>query len=67
MGKYIVYRLDEAGRISGAEWIEAGHDLEALSRARRLAAPADSGTGGECEVWQLSRRIARVPVWSARA
>jgi len=56
MGQYIVYRLDGVGKIRGAEWIEAFSDHDALTRARRLA------EDGGCEVWQLERRVGRVPL-----
>lgn len=54
MGKYIVYRLDGLGRIRSAEWLDALNDHYALKGARAIAGP------GECEVWQLSRKIGRV-------
>jgi hypothetical protein len=55
MGKYIVYRLDGAGKIRNAAWVDALSDLFALEAARALA-----GLGGS-EVWQLDRRVGRVP------
>ena len=54
MGKYIVYRLDGAGRIRGAEWMDALNDRFALEGARTM-----TGAHG-CEVWQLDRCVGRV-------
>jgi hypothetical protein len=51
---YIVYILDGVGRISGAEWIAARDDEDAMAQARRLA------RSGRCELWQRTRRIARL-------
>ena len=54
MPNYIVYRLNETGRIRGAEWIGAVDDEDALLLARALL------PGVSCEVWQRDRRIGRV-------
>ena len=54
MAKYIVYRLNEAGKIRHSEWIDASTDEEALEEARALALP------GACEVWQRDRLVGRV-------
>ena len=51
---YIVYVLDGAGKIRGAEWIAAVSDEHALAQARAL------GSATECELWQRDRRIGRV-------
>jgi len=51
---YIVYILDGVGRITGAEWIAASDDEEAMAHARRLSCSV------RCELWQRSRRIARL-------
>ena len=51
---YIVYILDCAGKIRGAEWIAACDDADALAQARSLA------RSGGCELWQRARRIARL-------
>ena len=50
---YIVYILDGAGRIQGAEWIAATDDADALAQALRVAA------GSRCELWQRTRRVAQ--------
>ena len=54
MVSYRLYRLDEAGKISSAEWIEATDDEDA-ARAARLRSK-----GGTCEIWQRNRLIARI-------
>lgn len=50
---YRLYRLDGAGRISGAEWIEAAHDDDARSKAR-----AHCG-GDTYELWERYRLVER--------
>ena len=54
MGKYIVYRLNEVGKIRHSEWIDADSDEQALAAARALK----SSNG--CEVWQRDRLVGRV-------
>ena len=54
LGAYRLYRLDGAGKITSAEWIEAADDADAARQARRRA------DGGSCEVWDRNRLIARV-------
>lgn len=48
---YRLYRLDGAGRISGAEWIEAIDDAEAKSKARSRP--------GRFELWERYRLLER--------
>jgi hypothetical protein len=48
---YRLYRLDGAGKITTADWIEAEADDEAL----RLA----SETSGNFELWQRDRLIGK--------
>lgn len=51
MPTYRLYRLDGAGRISGAEWIDAADDGEARRKAR---------TGqGRFELWERYRLVER--------
>jgi hypothetical protein len=50
---YRLYRLDGAGKIASAEWIEADADDEALSEARSRA---DSSS---FELWDKSRLVER--------
>lgn len=51
---YRLYRLDGAGRISGAEWLEAADDDEARSRART------EFSSGRYELWERYRLIERI-------
>jgi len=51
---YRLYRLDGAGRISAAEWIEAAGDDEARSIARSNA------QSRRYELWHRSRLVDRV-------
>jgi hypothetical protein len=51
---YIVYILDGAGKIRGAEWIAASGDDDALEQIRSLRLAT------ECELWQRDRRVGRV-------
>jgi hypothetical protein len=51
---YRLYRLDGAGKISSAEWIDAADDKDAAREARLRA------KDGTCELWDRSRLIARI-------
>jgi hypothetical protein len=51
---YRLYRLDGAGKISSAEWLEATDDEDAASKARMRS------LDGTCEVWERNRLIARI-------
>ena len=53
MPNYRLYRLDGAGRISNAEWVEAADDSEARSKA---VAQCRSGA---FELWQRKRLVHR--------
>jgi hypothetical protein len=55
MRDYRLYCLDGAGKITGAEWIEAASDDEAVRLARDLEKPV------ACEVWLRTRFVARIP------
>jgi hypothetical protein len=50
---YRLYRLDGAGRISGAEWIEAVNDEDARSKARSQL------SSGGYELWERYRLVER--------
>jgi hypothetical protein len=50
---YRLYRLDGAGRISNAEWIEAADDEEARSKAQ-------GQSFGRYELWERHRLVERV-------
>jgi hypothetical protein len=53
LATYRLYRLDGAGRISGADWIEAVNDEDARSKAR-----SECGSGGY-ELWERYRLVER--------
>lgn len=53
MPSYRLYRLDGAGRIAGADWLEAATDEEA-----RLKARADHGSS-RFELWDRYRLVER--------
>ena len=55
MREYRLFCLDAAGKITGAEWIGAASDDEAVRIARDLNKPVP------CEVWQRTRFVARIP------
>lgn len=62
MAGYRLYRLDGAGRISAAEWIEAADDAAATAQARALC------NGSTLEIWVGSRCVGRVdPAVDAQA
>lgn len=50
---YRLYRLDGAGKIMNAQWIEAGDDEHARNQAREAAA------GDSFELWERKRLVAR--------
>jgi len=51
---YRLYRLDGAGKITSAEWIEALADADAVSEATTRA------QSGSFELWEKDRLIERV-------
>jgi len=52
---YRLYRLDGAGKIISAEWVEADSDELALAQAHNAVV-----TGGvSFELWQRNRLVAR--------
>lgn len=53
MQNYRLYRLDGAGKITSAEWIEAPDDEAARSEARGRA------TSGSFELWDKNRLVER--------
>ncbi len=55
MASYRIYRLDGAGRISAAEWVEAEDDAAATERAAALV-----DGRGVIEIWARKRLVARV-------
>ena len=54
MAAYRFYCLDGSGRISEAEWIEAGDDQQAMSEAQDLKPDALV-----CEVWLRDRLVGK--------
>lgn len=54
MANYRLYRLDGAGKISSAEWIEAADDEDAERQAR------DANSDGMVELWDRNRLVARI-------
>lgn len=54
MANYRLYRLDGAGKISSAEWIEAADDEDAERQAR------DGNSDGMVELWDRNRLVARI-------
>jgi hypothetical protein len=51
---YRLYRLDGAGKITNAEWIEADEDAAAVEQVRALKRK------GMCELWDRNRLVAVV-------
>ena len=49
-----LYRLDGAGRITTAEWLDAADDEEARAKARSV------GDSARFELWDRSRLVDRV-------
>ena len=54
MPSYRLYRLDGAGKITTAEWIDAAHDDDALVEARSHAGD------GQFELWERNRLVAKI-------
>ena len=54
MAEYRHYRLDGAGGINRAEWLEAESDEDAVRKVRELKLPFTS------EIWDRNRLVARV-------
>ena len=54
MPSYRLYRVDGAGNITGAEWIQAADDAEAERLAREQV------TEGMAEVWLRDRLVVRL-------
>jgi hypothetical protein len=52
---YRLYCLDGANKVTSAEWIDADDDKAAIEVAKELM------DGQECEIWQGTRLIARLP------
>jgi hypothetical protein len=52
---YRLYCLDGANKVASAEWIDADDDKAALEAAKEIV------DGQECEIWQGTRLVARLP------
>ena len=48
---YRLYRLDGAGRINNAEWVDAADDEDARSKAHAFC------PSGRFELWERKRRV----------
>jgi len=55
MSHYRLYCLDGTGKISGAEWLEAHGDEDAIRSAKDLKKDVP------CELWDRNRLVARIP------
>ena len=55
MANFRLYRLDGAGKIGTAEWLEAEDENHALELARALNAST------AVEIWNRNKLIGRVP------
>jgi hypothetical protein len=54
LAEYRHYRLDGAGKISTAEWLDAASDEEAVQQVRERKLPFKS------EIWARNRLVARI-------
>lgn len=54
VAKYVVYCLNEAGKIWRREWIDADGDEEAIAAAQEMKLP------NGCEIWDHDRFIGKV-------
>jgi hypothetical protein len=55
VASYRLYCLDQTGRISLADWIEATDDTDAIRQAHQLRRDAR-----KCEVWEDRRLVAHL-------
>ena len=61
LANYRLYRLDGAGKISSAEWLEAADDAAAERQAR------DGKPEGVVELWDRNRLVARIDLNSGQS
>jgi hypothetical protein len=52
---YRLYCLDGVNKVASAEWLDADDDDEAVEVAKSMM------DGHDCELWQGSRLVARIP------
>jgi hypothetical protein len=58
---YRLYRLDGAGKITNAEWVDASSDDDALADSRKRCGP------GSFELWEKNRLVERFrPIGTGR-
>lgn len=60
MSSYRLYGLDGVRKVASAEWIDADDDHAAIEAAKTKF------DGGDCEVWQGRRLVARLDGRSRR-
>ena len=61
LANYRLYRLDSAGKISSAEWLEATDDADAERQAR------DGKPEAVVELWDRNRLVARIDLNSSES
>jgi hypothetical protein len=52
---YRLYGLDPVNKVASGEWFEADDDETAIAAAKEMM------DGVDCELWQGTRRVARIP------
>jgi hypothetical protein len=52
---YRLYCLDGVNKVASGEWIDAEDDETAIEAAKEMM------DGHDCELWQGSRLVARIP------
>jgi hypothetical protein len=52
---YRLYGLDGVNKVASGEWIDAEDDETAIEAAKEMM------DGHDCELWQGSRLVARIP------
>ena len=60
VAEYRLYGLDGVNKVASGEWIEADDDRTAVEVAKKMM------DGHDCELWQGSRLVARIPRPDAR-
>jgi hypothetical protein len=55
LANFRLYRLDGAGKIASADWLEADDEAHAQQLARELNAE------NTVEIWNRNRLVARIP------
>ena len=56
MTSYRLYSVDRTGKITGAQWLHAGTDREAIDLARAL------NTGSSCEIWNRNKFVESISI-----